>query len=202
MAPTLLALYGLPAGADMDGGVLTPAFEEPPEIAFVPSREDIPGEDGRHPPDALMDPVAAAEAPEQLAALGYIEKPGADAERNVESTVRELRYNLLEAPQDANRHGDAIGIARDLCARDPDEQRYAHKRFLSCQALGFVGEMREMVDDMAGPRRSLFEETGEKMKPFRELAAQRFDEKKAVAKRGAISSGISQRSPITRKPRR
>src|SRR5262249_55856686 len=78
------------------------------------------------------------------------------------------------------RHGDAIGIARDLCAHDADEQRFAHKRFLSCQALGFVGEMREIVDDMDGRRRALYEEAGEKMKPFRDLAARRFDEKKAA----------------------
>lgn len=181
VAPTLLALYGLPVGADMDGRVLTAAFEQPPEIAFVPSWEDIPGEDGRHPTDTRLDPVATAEALEQLAALGYIEKPGPDAERNVERTVRELRFNLIEAYQDANRHGDAIGIARDLCARDPDEQRYAHKRFLSCQALGYVGEMREIVDDMTGRRRALYREAVEKMKPFRDLASRRFDERKAAA---------------------
>jgi predicted AlkP superfamily phosphohydrolase/phosphomutase/tetratricopeptide (TPR) repeat protein len=180
VAPTLLALCGLPVGADMDGRVLTNAFEDPPDVAVIPSWEDVPGEDGRHPPDTRLDPIAAAEALEQLAALGYIEKPGANAERNVECTVRELRYNLVEAYQDANRHGDAIGIARDLCVRNPDEQRYALKRFLSCQALGFVGEMREIVDDMDGRRRALYEEAVEKMKPFRDLAAQRFDEKKAA----------------------
>ncbi|MGA7235314.1 MAG: alkaline phosphatase family protein [Bryobacteraceae bacterium] len=181
VAPTLLALYGLPVGADMDGRVLTAAFEDPPEIAVIPSWEDVPGEDGRHPSDTRLDPIAAAEALEQLAALGYIEKPGADAAHNVERTVRELRYNLVEAYQDANRHADAIGIARDLCARDPDEQRYALKRFLSCQALGLVAEMREIVDDMDGRRRALYEEAVEKMKPFRDLVVRRFDEKKAAA---------------------
>src|SRR5580700_11845496 len=59
--------------------------------------------------------------------------------------------------QDANRHPEALEIARDLCRRDPDEQRYALKRFFSCQALGLTAEMREIVDDLQGRRRPLFE---------------------------------------------
>ena len=92
---------------------------------------------------------------EQLVALGYVEKPGDNIEEYVEKTVNELRFNLLEAFQDGNRHPEALEIARDLCLRDPDDQRYALKRFLSCQALGHVSEMREIVDDMDGRRRPL-----------------------------------------------
>jgi tetratricopeptide (TPR) repeat protein len=181
LAPTLLALYGLPAGEDMDGRVVTAAFENPPALEAIPSWEDVPGEDGRHPPHTRLDPVAAAEALGQLVALGYIEKPGGNIEEYVESTVRELRYNLLEAYQDANRHAEALDIARDLCSRNPDDQRYALKRFLSSQALGLVAEMRGIVDDMSGRRRQLYLEAVERMKAFRELAKQRYNEKKIAA---------------------
>ena len=181
LAPTVLTLYGLPAGEDMDGRVVAGAFENPPQTGTIPSWEDVAGNDGRHPPHTRLDPVAAAEAMEQLVALGYIEKPGENIEEYVESTVRELRFNLLEAYQDANRHVDAIEIARDLCRRQPDDQRYALKRFLSCQALGLVTEMREIVDDMDGRRRKVFEEAGERMGSFRDLVIQRYEEKKAAA---------------------
>src|ERR1017187_5945233 len=50
IAPTILTLYGLPVGEDMDGKVLTQAFVETPEVAFIPSWEDVPGADGCHPP--------------------------------------------------------------------------------------------------------------------------------------------------------
>lgn len=184
-APTLLTLYDLPVGEDMDGRAVTAAFENPPEEKSIPSWEDVPAlegcNDGRHPPHTRLDPVAAAEALEQLVALGYIEKPGEDIEAYVEDTVRELRFNLLEAYQDANRHGEALEIARDLCRRDPDDQRYALKRFLSCQALGVAAEMREIVDDMDGRRRGIYEEAIEQRKSLRELAKQRYEEKKAAA---------------------
>jgi len=185
LAPTLLALYGLPAGEDMDGAVVTAAFEDPPEWGKIPSWEDVAPlegcDDGRHPPHTRLDPVAAAEAMEQLVALGYVEKPGENMEEYVETTVRELRFNLLEAYQDGNRHAEALDIARDLCRRNPVDQRYALRRFLSCQALGLVSEMREIVDEMDGPRRKRFEDTRERMQTFHDLAKQRYEEKKAAA---------------------
>jgi len=176
-APTLLALFGLPAGEDMDGHVVSAAFEEAPETGTIPSWEAVPGEDGRHPPHTRLDPQASAEALEQLVALGYIEAPGEDAAENVEHTVRELRYNLLEAYQDANRHPEALDIARDLCRRDADEQRYAVKRFVSAQALGFVEEMREIVDDLCGRRRELYEEAVRHMDEWRETVQTRVRER-------------------------
>ncbi len=181
LAPTVLTLYDLPVGEDMDGDVITSAFENPPEIRTIPSWDDVPGNDGRHPPHTRLDPVAAAEAMEQLVALGYVEKPGENIEEYIAHTVDELRFNLLEAYQDGNRHAESLEIARDLCRRNPDDQRYALKRFLSCQALGHVTEMREIVDDMAGRRRELFRAALERMAEFRDLAKQRYEEKKAAA---------------------
>ena len=181
LTPTVLALYDLPVGEDMDGDVIVSAFENPPEIRTIPTWDDVPGNDGRHPPHTRLDPVAAAEAMEQLVALGYVEKPGDNIEEYIAHTVDELRFNLLEAYQDGNRHAEALEIARDLCRRNPDDQRYALKRFLSCQALGLVTEMREIVNDMDGRRRELFKGAVARMGEFRDLAKQRYEEKKAAA---------------------
>jgi predicted AlkP superfamily phosphohydrolase/phosphomutase/tetratricopeptide (TPR) repeat protein len=185
LAPTLLALYGLPAGQDMDGRVVTSAFENPPDLPPIPSWEDVAPldgfNDGRHPPHTRLDPVAAAEAMEQLVALGYIEKPGDNVEEYVESTVAELRFNLIEAYQDANRHGEALELARELCRRNPDDQRYALKRFLSCQALRLKSEMREIVDDMDGRRRKLYQDALVQMDALRDLVKQRYEAKKTAA---------------------
>ena len=155
LTPTVLTLYDLPVGEDMDGRVVVSAFARAPEVTFIPSWDDVPGNDGRHPGHTRLDPVVAVLAVEQLVALGYVEKPGDNIEEYVEKTVNELRLNLLEAFQDGNRHPEALEIARDLCRRNPDDQRYALNRFLSCQALGYVSEMREIVDDMDGRRHLL-----------------------------------------------
>jgi tetratricopeptide (TPR) repeat protein len=180
ITPTLLAMYGLPVGEDMDGKVLLDAFEETPALRTIPSWEDVPGDDGRHPPDKRLDPLAAKEALEQLVALGYIEAPGEDVAAAVSQTVRELRYNVCESYQDASMHADALEIARELYRSDPDEQRFAVKLFVSCQALGYVDEMEQIVNDLDGRRRALYVEAIERLTGFRQLAKERFEERKAA----------------------
>jgi tetratricopeptide (TPR) repeat protein len=152
VAPTILTLYGLPVGDDMDGRVLSQAFEKPPNIASIPSWEDVPGADGRHPTHTRLDPVAAYEALEQMIALGYIEAPEEDRAIAVEKTIRELRFNLGESYQDAGRHLEAHQIFRELYAAAPDEARFAVRLFVSCQALGKPAEMRRIVEDMQEPQ--------------------------------------------------
>jgi predicted AlkP superfamily phosphohydrolase/phosphomutase/tetratricopeptide (TPR) repeat protein len=180
ITPTLLSLYGLPIGDDMDGKVLAGIFENPPIITTIPSWEAIPGPDGRHPPHTRLDPVAARESMDQLVALGYIARPGEDKEKAVADTLAELRYNLGQAYQDAGRHAEAAEIFRELRRNDPDEQRFAVHLFMSCQALNLVAEMGEIVDDLDGRRRGLFEEAQEQLKTYAELVRQRRQQQQAA----------------------
>ncbi len=156
IAPTVLTFYGLPVGEDIDGKVLAQAFIETPNVAFIPSWEDIPGADGRHPPHTLLDPVAAHEALERMIALGYVDPLDDDREVAVEKTIRELRYNLGEAYQDGDRYWEAHRIFTELNAADPDEQRFAVKLFVCCQALHLDEKARRIVEDLDGRRRALF----------------------------------------------
>lgn len=179
IAPTILTLYGLPVGEDMDGKVLSQAFAGPPPVAYVPSWEEVPGEDGRHPPHTRLDPVAAHAALEQMIALGYIERPDEDREVAIAKTVRELRYNLGEAYQDGGRHHEARQIFTELCGADPDEQRFAVRLFISCQALGMYAEMRRIAEDLDGRRRALFEEAQMKSGALLQAATERARAKQA-----------------------
>ena len=148
LAPTVLTLFGLPAGEDMDGRALTGAFERPPRLSFIPSWEFIPGPDGRHPKHTRLDPAAAHAALEQMIALGYIERPDENREVAVRKTIRDLRYNLAESYQDAGRHLEALAILEELYAADPDEQRFAVTLFVSCQALRRGAQMRHIVEEL------------------------------------------------------
>ena len=179
VTPTLLTLYGLPVGADMDGKALTAAFDAPPDPRIIPSWEEVPGDDGRHPPDFQSDPLAANEAMEQMIALGYIERPDANAAKAIADTVAELRYNLGEAFQDADRHEDAAREFREIWEKNPDEQRYATHYFVSCQALRRIDEMRRVVEDLDGRRRALFEEAVPKVEALRETGMERLKAKAA-----------------------
>ena len=178
IAPTVLTLYGLPVAHDMEGKVLVQAFAEPPQISAIASWETVPGADGRHPPYTRLDPVATQEALEQMIALGYIERADEDAGLAVVTTIRELRFNLGEAFQDAARHPEALRIFTELHAADPDEQRFAVRLFASCQALGLHAEMRRIVDDLDGRRRKIFQEARRKVEELIKCGVERAHERR------------------------
>ena len=115
IAPTILALYGLPAGEDMDGKCFRRLLPTPRIRRSFRAGKKFRGP-RRHPPHTRLDPVAAHEAMEQMIALGYIERPDENREAAVEKTIRELRYNLGEAYQDAGRHVEAHGFSAS-CTR-------------------------------------------------------------------------------------
>jgi predicted AlkP superfamily phosphohydrolase/phosphomutase/tetratricopeptide (TPR) repeat protein len=148
IAPTILTVYGLQVGEDMDGKVLSAAFAESPRVAFISSWEEVAGADGRHPAHTRIDPLAAHAALEQMIALGYIEPPDENRKVAVEKTVRELRYNLGEAYQDGDRHLEAHRIFSELYMDFPDEPRFAVRLFVSAQALGRQEEMRRIVEEL------------------------------------------------------
>jgi len=124
VTPTILTLFGLPVGADMDGRVLVQAFEEPPQIARIPSWEQEPGECGMHPSDLRMDPAAAQAVLQQFVALGYIQPPSEDQAKAVASAVREANYNLARDYLDCGRPDDALPLLEDLAKNDPKQTRF------------------------------------------------------------------------------
>jgi predicted AlkP superfamily phosphohydrolase/phosphomutase/tetratricopeptide (TPR) repeat protein len=124
VTPTLLSLFGLPMGRDMDGRVLTAIYEQPPKTEYIDSWDDVPGDDGRHPPDLQADPIDSTEALKQLVDLGYIEDPGEDVREAVDGTVRELRYNLARAYVDGGQLAEAVDLFRELWDRWPRESRF------------------------------------------------------------------------------
>lgn len=124
VTPTILALFGLPVGEDMDGRVLVQAFDEPPAIARIPSWEDEPGECGMHPADRRMDPAATQAMLQRLVALGYIQPPSEDQNKAVAITVRELRFNLARDYLDSRLAKDALPLLEALVADHPDQARF------------------------------------------------------------------------------
>ena len=145
VTPTILTMYGLPVGADMDGNVMVNAFEEEITVERIPSWEDIPGNSGQHPADKQEDPYAAREALEQLIALGYVEKPDDDAEKAIKKTVAENNYFLARSYINGRKHTEAIEILVKLVEENPEISRYA-MRLASCyQTLNKVAECRDVL---------------------------------------------------------
>jgi len=148
IAPTILSVFDLPIGEDMDGKSLVNAFLKPPALKTIPSWDDIKGDDGSHPPEALMNPVESSEGIEQLVALGYIDKPNEDTSKAVEETVRELRYNEARSYMDANRHTEAMAILKELWQRWPDEYRFGIQLIQCYEAAEQIAEARPLLEEL------------------------------------------------------
>jgi len=134
ITPTILHLFGLPIGADMDGAVLVNAFDDGGHVAVIPSWDDVAGACGRHPADLQRDPGEASEALQRLVELGYVEPLPANARDAVAATLRELRYNEARAYMNAGIYATAAALLAELWAAWPNEHRFA-TTLISCQLV-------------------------------------------------------------------
>ena len=149
LCPTILTLFGLPPGRDMDGKVLLTAFQEPPRLEPIESWDKVPGDAGTHPAETALDPVASAEAFKQLVDLGYVSPPGADVQETVAECVRELKYNLARSCRDGNLCGEAAALAEELWRRWPQEHRFG-QLLVDCLApLRQVTRRRAMIEELS-----------------------------------------------------
>lgn len=125
ITPTILTLYGLPVGEDMDGRVLAQAFEQAPSVTRIASWEDEAGQCGMHPGDLRTDPAAAQTLLQQFVALGYIQAPTEDQSKASESAICEQNYNLARVYLDSRRYREALTLLQELAKKYPDQPRFA-----------------------------------------------------------------------------
>ncbi|WP_148073353.1 alkaline phosphatase family protein [Bythopirellula goksoeyrii] len=114
VTPTLLSLFGLPIGDDMDGRPWLEIFDKEITPSRLPSWDDLDGDSGMHSEDRREDPVEAAEAIRQLVDLGYIDAPSDDVQKTIQNTTVDLKRNLASALSDCQRIEKAIPLWEEL----------------------------------------------------------------------------------------
>ena len=134
VTPTILTLFGLPVGEDMDGRVLLQAFEDRPLVDRIPSWECEPGDCGMHSEELRTDAESSRAVLEQFVALGYIEAPGEDQKKAAETAVREQKYNLARVYLFSRRPEQATPLLEDLASAYPEEERFA-RHLAQCYVL-------------------------------------------------------------------
>ena len=147
ITPTILALADLPVGRDMDGKPLIQAFAEPPEISIIPSWDDVPGNDGRHPPGRTLEPddATAAELIRQFAALGYVEEQTTDATAAAIAARTESEYNLAQVYLATDRPDLAIALLENLLCLSPWETRFCHQLANAYVRAGYCRAAGELL---------------------------------------------------------
>ena len=146
IAPTVLAILGLPVPEDFEGKVLTQIFAGRVEVERIASYEAPHPEDGVHRGAAPEehDPWAAQAALTQLAELGYIEAPTEDAAKAKLGAVEARESHLAQIHFAAGRHAEALELLEGLAQRSPDPS-YPCRQAMSLLALGETDKADEIL---------------------------------------------------------
>ena len=163
LTPTVLTLFGLPVGDDMDGAAQIQAWVDPPAIERIPSWDAVAGDDGRHPAESLHDTRAAAAQLDQLVALGYISPLPDDRARAVRETVCELDYNLARALDDGGSPQLGIPILERLWEEWPDQHRFGIHLLGMYSRAGRIAERRQALETLRERAARLAVEAREKL---------------------------------------
>jgi predicted AlkP superfamily phosphohydrolase/phosphomutase/tetratricopeptide (TPR) repeat protein len=132
LTPTLLAIFDLPVGRDMDGKPLVSIFDHPREIKYIDSWENdtrFGGEIVIKENELKTDNEAALQ---QLIDLGYIDETlvpdGADADegkkKKLRDVVRENSFYLAKSMVGGGELDDALEILLEIEDRDKPDFRY------------------------------------------------------------------------------
>jgi predicted AlkP superfamily phosphohydrolase/phosphomutase/tetratricopeptide (TPR) repeat protein len=173
IAPTILTLFDLPVGADMDGRPLVDAFVDPPAPESIPSWDEVKGDDGGHPPGKKLDADESRQSLEQLVALGYIERPSDNHEEAVARTQRELDYNLAMSYMDAGMHGSAAPLLAKLYQAYPLEFRFGIQLAMCLQALGMTRDLETLIGHLSSRWRQAAERAKLRLSEIAETGRER-----------------------------
>ena len=124
ITPTILTLFGLPQGKDMDGKVLTNAFADSKPLPMIESWENVAGDFGEHDPDQKVNTFDESEAIQQLIDLGYIEKNDDSIQEKLEEVRNETKYNLSQVYAGKGMLKEAVAILESLYENDLVDIRF------------------------------------------------------------------------------
>jgi predicted AlkP superfamily phosphohydrolase/phosphomutase/tetratricopeptide (TPR) repeat protein len=156
IAPTVLTLFGLPAGQDMPGRVFAEAFVTPPSLERIPSWEEVAGPhpDGRHGAGTAygLSADAGRALLDQFVALGYLDPVGNDPVQSATQTRQEQSWNQAQAHLGAGQHGQAAELLLELVGQRPERGDFVLALAECLAHLGYVSEAEMLVESLLTDR--------------------------------------------------
>lgn len=157
VTPTILSLFGLPVGEDMDGRPWLEIFDQEVRPKRIQSWDLVEGECGMHSAERREDPVEAAEAIRHLVDLGYIEAPNEDIQKTILNTTIDLKTNLALALSDSTRLEQSLGLWKELvelCQDDPVRKELYLAHLACCHLqLDNVADCMSLLEQLNGEMR-------------------------------------------------
>lgn len=119
ICPTILSIFDLAIGKDMDGKILQSAFENVPNLKLV-NTWDEPSEKKTSSSPLLEN----SDLVKQLVDLGYVESANFDSPVEVKRIIDENNFYLARSYYDAAKYQEAAWIMDVLCQDYPENIRY------------------------------------------------------------------------------
>lgn len=154
ITPTILSLFGLPVGADMDGRVLREAFITPPEVEHIESWEKIDSEAKPAPLPVKKVPTEERALVRQFIDLGYVAESADDPKEALRSTERENRWFLAQSCVAAGRDLDALPLLETVYEEWPERFDFASELGLCQMRLGLIEDARETLAPLTRNRQA------------------------------------------------
>ena len=138
VTPTVLTLFGLPCGADMDGRPWIEAIDATASASIpdrIPTWDHVTGDAGLHPREDPASGDPSREAIQHLLDLGYVEPADETAQDAIRRTRQQSRYHLARALLDAGQPEPAATMLEPLFKLHPSRVAYAQPLFEAYLAL-------------------------------------------------------------------
>ena len=119
VAPTILNIFDLPIGEDMDGRVAKDIFINPKPENTIPSWDLVKGDFGELDKNMRFDQISSQEAINQMVELGYIEKPSGNLAIDIKQTYCDKLFNLAKVYVGKGDFIKAKEILLDLVKEKP-----------------------------------------------------------------------------------
>lgn len=146
ITPTILHIYGLPVGQDMDGKVLSNAFCENSKIDFIESWEF--GKAFQPHSDEIISEEQEALELKQLIDLGYINDPGDDYKKAIIDTENENNFYLARSYFDGGKWEEGVEILEALYSKNPNEIRFGIRLLHGYLVIGSLRKARQILSDL------------------------------------------------------
>ena len=130
LTPTLLTLFDLPVGRDMDGIPLMDIYDHPKEIKYIDSWEDDERFGGELVLTEKADEATNAAALQQLIDLGYIDDltaaQGSDEaiKENLKEIIRENNYYLAKSYSNGGKYDECLELLLEIENKDKPDFRF------------------------------------------------------------------------------